>query len=128
MAAHHAQNDGGPCRAWAERRSASRPADDQDPDRAALLRIMGEGTAAIAAAATCGIDKKRIEQATDTQTQLIRAAAVKMGYPDPETLVRLRDEGLNRIRAGVERQGSSAHCDTAIENFERMSKENPAPK
>jgi hypothetical protein len=104
------------------------PADDNDPDRTVLLGIMGEGTAAIAAAAACGVDKASIERATSTQTELIIAAAVKMGYPEPENLIKIRDEGFKRIREGVERQGSSAHCDEAIEKFEQMFSASAAPK
>jgi hypothetical protein len=104
------------------------PADDDDSERSTLLRIIGEGTAAIAAAAACNVDKARIEGAIATQTRLIRASAVRMGYADPQTLIKIRDEGLQRIREGVERQGSSAHCDTAIENFEQMFRESPIPK
>ena len=96
------------------------PADDSETERTTLLRIIGEGTAAIAAAAACDVEKDRIERATATQSELIRAAAVRMGYADPEILIKLRDEGLKRIREGVERQGSSAHCDTAISKFELM--------
>jgi hypothetical protein len=104
------------------------PADDDDAERSTLLRIIGEGTAAIGAAAACDVDKARIESAVATQTRLIRASAVRMGYADPQTLIKIRDEGLKKIREGVERQGSSAHCDTAIENFERMFRESPIPK
>ena len=70
-------------------------------------------------------EKDRIERATATQSELIRAAAVRMGYADPEILIKLRDEGLKRIREGVERQGSSAHCDTAISKFELIFRESP---
>jgi hypothetical protein len=101
------------------------PADDSESQRTILLRIIGEGTAAIAAAAACDVEKERIERATATQSELIRAAAVRMGYADPEILIKLRDEGLKRIREGVERQGSSAHCDTAISKFELMFRESP---
>jgi hypothetical protein len=101
------------------------PADDSESQRTILLRIIGEGTAAIAAAAACDVEKDRIERATATQSELIRAAAVRMGYADPEILIKLRDEGLKRIREGVERQGSSAHCDTAISKFELMFRESP---
>ena len=101
------------------------PADDSKSERTILLRIIGEGTAAIAAAAACDVEKDRIERATATQSELIRAAAVRMGYADPEILIKLRDEGLKRIREGVERQGSSAHCDTAISKFELMFRESP---
>jgi hypothetical protein len=101
------------------------PADDSESERTILLRIIGEGTAAIAAAAACDVEKDRIERATATQSELIRAAAVRMGYADPEILIKLRDEGLKRIREGVERQGSSAHCDTAISKFELMFRESP---
>ena len=101
------------------------PADDSESERTILLRIIGEGTAAIAAAAACDVEKDRIERATATQSDLIRAAAVRMGYADPEILIKLRDEGLKRIREGVERQGSSAHCDTAISKFELMFRESP---
>ena len=94
--------------------------DDGDSDRTTLLRIISEGTAAIAAAAACGVDKARIESATAIQTDLIRASALKMRFGDPEVLIRIRDEGFKRICEGVERQGQSAHCDTAIETFEKM--------
>lgn len=100
-------------------------ADDSESERTTLLRIIGEGTAAIAAAAACNVDKDRIDSATTTQSDLIRAAAVRMGYADPEILIKIRDEGLKRIREGVERQGSSAHCDTAIAKFELMFRESP---
>ena len=96
------------------------PSDDSDSDRTTLLRIISEGTAAIAAAAACGVDKARIESATAIQTDLIRASALKMRFGDPEVLIRIRDEGFKRIREGVERQGQSAHCDTAIETFEKL--------
>jgi hypothetical protein len=105
--------------------AAAAPADDSDIERTTLLRIISEGTAAIAAAAACDIEKDRIERATATQSDLIRASAVRMGYADPEILIKIRDEGLKRIREGVERQGSSAHCDEAIARFESMFKENP---
>jgi hypothetical protein len=72
--------------------ASAAPADDSEVERTTLLRIIGEGTVAIAAA----------------------AAAVRVGYADPEVLIKIRDEGLKRIRDGVKRQGSSAHCDTAI--------------
>jgi hypothetical protein len=100
-------------------------ADDSESERTTLLRIIGEGTAAIAAAAACNVDKDRIDSATTTQSDLIRAAAVRMGYADPEILIKIRDEGLKRIREGVERQGSSAQCDTAISKFELMFRESP---
>jgi hypothetical protein len=96
------------------------PADDSDAERTTFLRMISEGTAAIAAAAACDVDKDRIERATATQTNLIRASAARMGYPDPEVLIKIRDEGFKKIREGVERQGSSAHCDTAISVFETM--------
>jgi hypothetical protein len=99
------------------------PADESDTERTTLVRIIGEGTAAIAAAAACDVDKDRIERATVTQTNLIKAFAARMGYADPEVLLKIRDEGLKRIREGVERQGSSAHCDTAISKFEEMFKD-----
>jgi hypothetical protein len=105
--------------------AAAAPADDSDIERTTLLRIISEGTAAIAAAAACDVEKDRIERATATQSDLIRASAVRMGYADPEILLKIRDEGLKRIREGVERQGSSAHCDEAIARFESMFKENP---
>ena len=60
-----------------------------------------------------------------SQSDLIRAAAVRMGYADPEILIKIRDEGFKRIREGVERQGSSAHCDAAISKFELMFRESP---
>ena len=101
------------------------PADDSDTERTALLRIISEGTAAIAAAAACDVDRNRIDRATVTQSNLIRASAVRMGYADPEILIKIRDEGLRRIREGVERQGSSAHCDEAITRFESMFNESP---
>jgi hypothetical protein len=103
------------------------PADDSDLERTTLLRIISEGTAAIAAAAACGIDKERIDRATATQSDLIRASSVRMGYADPEILIKIRDEGLKRIREGVERQGSSAHCDAAVEKFEKMFRKSAAP-
>jgi hypothetical protein len=105
--------------------ASAAPADDSESERTTLLRIIGEGTAAIAAAAACNVDKDRIDSATTTQSDLIRAAAVRMGYADPEILIKIRDEGLKRIREGVERQGSSAHCDTAISKFELMFRESP---
>jgi hypothetical protein len=104
--------------------ASAAPADD-DSERTTLLRIIGEGTAAIAAAAACDVGKDRIERATATQSDLIRASAVRMGYADPEILIKIRDDGLKRIREGVERQGSSAHCDEAIEKFENMFRESP---
>ena len=64
------------------------PADDSDTERTALLRIISEGTAAIAAAAACDVDRNRIDRATATQSNLIRASAVRMGYADPEILIR----------------------------------------
>ena len=102
------------------------PADDSESERTILLRIIGEGTAAIAAAAACDVEKDRIERATATQSELIRAAAVRMGYADPEdpessSATRV----LSGFREGVERQGSSAHCDTAISKFELMFRESP---
>jgi hypothetical protein len=108
--------------------AAAAPADDSDIERTTLLRIISEGTAAIATAAACGIDKDRIDRATATQSDLIRASSARMGYADPEILLKIRDEGLNRIRQGIERQGSSAHCDAAVEKFEKMFRERPAPK
>jgi hypothetical protein len=101
------------------------PADDSETERTTLLRIISEGTAAIAAAAACDVGKDRIERATATQSDLIRASAVRMGYADPEILIKIRDDGLKRIREGVERQGSSAHCDEAISRFENMFRESP---
>ena len=101
------------------------PADDSETERTTLLGIIGEGTAAIAAAAACNVDKDRIDRATTIQSDLIRAAAVRIGYADPEGLIKIRDEGFKRIREGVERQGSSAHCDTAIAKFELMFQESP---
>ena len=95
------------------------PADDIDT-RTTLLRIISEGTAAIAAAAACGVEKARTESATAIQTDLIRAAALKIRFGDPEVLIKIRDEGFKRIREGVEREGESAHCDTALETFEKM--------
>jgi hypothetical protein len=95
-------------------------ADDSESERHTLLRIISEGTAAIAAAAACAVDKDRIDRAIATQSDLIRASARRMGYPYPDMLMKIRDDGLKRIREGVERQGSSAHCDTAIEKFELM--------
>ena len=56
---------------------------------------------------------------------MIRAAAVRIGYADPEVLIKIRDEGFKRIRESVERQGSSAHCETAISKFELMFRESP---
>jgi len=61
------------------------PADDIDT-RTTLLRIISEGTAAIAAAAACGVEKARTESATAIQTDLIRAAALKIRFGDPEVL------------------------------------------
>ena len=101
------------------------PADDSETERTTLLGIIGEGTAAIAAAAACNVDKDRIDRATTIQSDLIRAAAVRIGYPDPEGLIKFRDEGFKRIQEGVERQGSSAHCDTAISKFELMFPKSP---
>ena len=98
------------------------PADDSESERTTLLRIIGEGTAAIAAAAACNVDNDR---ATTIQSDLIRAAAIRIGYADPEVLIKIRDEGFKRIREGVERQGSSAHCDTAISKFELMFPKSP---
>jgi hypothetical protein len=89
------------------------------------LRIISEGTAAIAAAAACAVDKGRIDRAIATQCDLIKASAMRMGYAEPDILIKIRDEGLKRIREGVERQGSSAHCDTAIAKFELMFRESP---
>jgi len=105
--------------------ASAAPADDSEVERSTLLQIIGEGTAAIAAAAACDVEKDRIDRAIATQSDLIRAAAVRMGYADPEVLIKIRDDGLKRIREGVERQGSSAHCDTAISKFELMFRENP---
>jgi hypothetical protein len=105
--------------------ASAAPADDSESERTTLLRIISEGTAAIAAAAACAVDKDRIDRATATQSDLIRASAVRMGYADPEILIKIRDEGLKRIREGVESQGSSAHCDTAISKFELMFRESP---
>jgi hypothetical protein len=96
-----------------------------ETERATLLRIISEGTAAIAAAAACGVEKDHIDRATATQSDLIRAAAVRIGYADPEVLIKIRDEGFKRIREGAERQGSSAHCDTAISKFELMFPKSP---
>ena len=95
-------------------------APEDDTERTTFLRMISEGTAAIATAAACDVAKDRIERATATQTDLIREIAARIGYPDPEVLIKIRDEGLKRIREGVERQGSSAHCDTAISTFEAM--------
>ena len=103
--------------------ASAAPADDSETERTTLLRIISEGTAAIAAAAACGVEQDRIGRATAIQSDLIRAAAVRMGYADPEILIKIRDEGFKRIREGVERQGSSAHCDTAIAKFELMFRE-----
>jgi hypothetical protein len=105
--------------------ASAAPADDSEVERSTLLQIIGEGTAAIAAAAACDVEKDRIDRAIATQSDLIRAAAVRMGYADPEVLIKIRDDGLKRIREGVERQGSSAHCDTAISKFELMFREGP---
>ena len=105
--------------------ASAAPADDSEVERTTLLQIIGEGTAAIAAAAACDVEKDRIDRAIATQSDLIRAAAVRMGYADPEVLIKIRDDGLKRIREGVERQGSSAHCDTAISKFELMFREGP---
>ena len=101
------------------------PADDSETERTTLLGIIGEGTAAIAAAAACNVDKDRIDRATTIQSDLIRAAAIRIGYAHPEVLIKIRDEGFKRIREGVERQGSSAHCDTAISKFELMFRDSP---
>ena len=105
--------------------ASAAPADDSESERSTLLRIIGEGTAAIAAAAACNFDKDRIDRATSTQSDLIRAAAVRIGYADPEILIKIRDEGLKKLREGIERQGSSAHCDTAISKFELMFRDSP---
>jgi hypothetical protein len=105
--------------------ASAAPADESESERTTLLRIVSEGTAAIAAAAACAVDKDRIDRAIVTQSDLIRASAARMGYADPEILIKIRDEGLKRIREGVERQGSSAHCDTAIAKFELMFRESP---
>ena len=105
--------------------ASAAPADDSEVERTTLLQIIGEGTAAIAAAAACNVEKDRIDRAIATQSDLIRAAAVRMGYADPEVLIKIRDDGLKRIRESVERQGSSAHCDTAISKFELMFRESP---
>ena len=105
--------------------ASAAPADDSETERTTLLRIISEGTAAIAAAAACAVDKDRIDRATAIQSDLIRAAAVKMGYADPERLIKIRDEGFKRIREGVKRQGSSAHCEVAISKFELMFRESP---
>ena len=105
--------------------ASAAPADDSESERTTLLRIISEGTAAIAAAAACAVDKDRIDRATAIQSDLIRAAAVKMGYADPERLIKIRDEGFKRIREGVKRQGSSAHCEVAISKFELMFRESP---
>jgi hypothetical protein len=105
--------------------ASAAPVDDTESERTTLLRIISEGTAAIAAAAACAVDKDRIGRAIATQSDLIRASAVRMGYADPDILIKIRDEGLKRIREGVERQGSSAHCDTAISKFELMFRESP---
>jgi hypothetical protein len=105
--------------------ASAAPADDSETERATLLRIISEGTAAIAAAAACGVEKDHIDRATATQSDLIRAAAVRIGYADPEVLIKIRDEGFKRIREGVERQGSSAHCDTAVSKFELMFPKSP---
>jgi hypothetical protein len=98
--------------------ASAAPADDSESERTTLLRIISEGTAAIAAAAACAVDKGRIDRAIATQSDLIKASAMRMGYAEPDILIKIRDEGLKRIREGVERQGSSAHCDTAIAKFE----------
>ena len=105
--------------------ASAAPADDSETERTTLLRIISEGTAAIAAAAACAVDKDRIDRATAIQSDLIRAAAVKMGYADPERLIKIRDEGFKQIREGVKRQGSSAHCEVAISKFELMFRESP---
>jgi hypothetical protein len=105
--------------------ASAAPADDSETERTALLRVINEGTAAIAAAAACDVEKDRIERATAKQSDLIRASAVRMGYADPEILIKIRDDGLKRIREGVERQGSSAHCNTAIQKFEKFFRESP---
>ena len=105
--------------------ASAAPADDSEVERTTLLQIIGEGTAAIAAAAACDVEKDRIDRAIATQSDLIRAAAVRMGYADPEVLIKIRDDGLKRIRESVERQGSSAHCDTAISKFDLMFRESP---
>src|SRR5256885_14316802 len=88
--------------------ASAAPADDSETERATLLRIISEGTAAIAAAAACGVEKHHIDRATTTQSDLIRAAAVRIGDADPEVLIKIRDEGFKRIRERVEREGSSA--------------------
>ena len=81
--------------------ASAAPADDSETERTTLLRIISEGTAAIAAAAACAVDKDRIDRATAIQSDLIRAAAVKMGYADPERLIKIRDEGFKRIRKAL---------------------------
>ena len=68
--------------------ASAAPADDSESERTTLLRIISEGTAAIAAAAACGVGQDRIGRATATQSDLIRAAAVRMGYADPEILIK----------------------------------------
>ena len=73
--------------------ASAAPADDSETERTTLLRIISEGTAAIAAAAACAVDKDRIDRATTIQSDLIRAAAVRIGYADPEVLIKIRDEG-----------------------------------
>ena len=76
--------------------ASAAPADDSETERTTLLRIISEGTAAIAAAAACDVDRNRIDRATATQSNLIRASAVRMGYADPEILIKIRDEGFVR--------------------------------
>jgi hypothetical protein len=77
------------------------PADESDTERTTFLLMISEGTAAIAAAAACDVDKDRIERATATQTNLIKASAAKMGYPDPEVLIKIRDEASREFARGL---------------------------
>jgi hypothetical protein len=89
-----------------------------DSDQKLFTALIGEGTAAVAAAAACNVDNDRILRFTAAQTALIKAMAVSMGHGDPDRLIKIRDDGFKRVREGVERQGSSAHCDVAIQAFE----------
>jgi hypothetical protein len=104
--------------------ASAAPAEDSETERATLLRTISEGTAAIAAAAACGVEQDHIDRATGTQSDLIRAAAVRIGHADPGGTDQTPRRS-KRIREGVERQRSSAHCDTAIAKFELMFQESP---
>ena len=79
--------------------ASAAPAEDSETERATLLRTISEGTAAIAAAAACGVEQDHIDRATGTQSDLIRAAAVRIGHADPEVLIKIRDEASVSGRA-----------------------------